>query len=123
MTDLTKLTIAEAREKLRAKEITSVELTGQYLAAIEAAKIRYTPASGFLGTASFTYIVGDGTGKASTGFCTVTVEAATSSNPTLASNGQWAGGIPITPGALAPLIAGQRYTADPNGRAAVTERW
>ena len=37
MTDLTKLTIAEAREKLRSKEITSVELTGQYIAAIEAA--------------------------------------------------------------------------------------
>ncbi|MGB7286663.1 MAG: Asp-tRNA(Asn)/Glu-tRNA(Gln) amidotransferase subunit GatA, partial [Salaquimonas sp.] len=37
MTDLTKLTIAEAREKLRAKEITSSELTGAYVAAIEAA--------------------------------------------------------------------------------------
>jgi len=37
MTELTKLTIAEAREKLRAKEITSSELTGEYVAAIEAA--------------------------------------------------------------------------------------
>ncbi len=37
MTDLTSLTIAQAREKLRAKEITSVELTDSYLAAIDAA--------------------------------------------------------------------------------------
>nr|WP_314094570.1 Asp-tRNA(Asn)/Glu-tRNA(Gln) amidotransferase subunit GatA [uncultured Shinella sp.] len=37
MTDLTRLTIAEAREKLRAKEITAVELTGAYINAIEAA--------------------------------------------------------------------------------------
>ncbi|MFB2552265.1 Asp-tRNA(Asn)/Glu-tRNA(Gln) amidotransferase subunit GatA [Ensifer soli] len=37
MTDLTRLTIAEARAKLTAKEITAVELTDAYLAAIEAA--------------------------------------------------------------------------------------
>ncbi len=37
MTELTSLTIAEAREKLKAKEFTSVELTGAYLAAIDAA--------------------------------------------------------------------------------------
>ncbi|MCF3641394.1 aspartyl/glutamyl-tRNA amidotransferase subunit A [Rhizobium sp. TRM95111] len=37
MTDLTRLTIAEAREKLIAKEITAVELTEAYLAAIGAA--------------------------------------------------------------------------------------
>ena len=37
MTDLTRLTIAEAREKLTAKEITAVELTDAYLAAIDAA--------------------------------------------------------------------------------------
>ncbi|HET7412949.1 MAG TPA: Asp-tRNA(Asn)/Glu-tRNA(Gln) amidotransferase subunit GatA [Pararhizobium sp.] len=37
MTDLTRLTIAEARAKLRGKEITSVELTEAYLGAIEAA--------------------------------------------------------------------------------------
>ena len=37
MTDLTRLTIAEAREKLGAKEITAVELTEAYLGAIEAA--------------------------------------------------------------------------------------
>jgi aspartyl-tRNA(Asn)/glutamyl-tRNA(Gln) amidotransferase subunit A len=37
MTDLTKFTIAEAREKLRNKEFSSAELTGAYLAAIEAA--------------------------------------------------------------------------------------
>ena len=37
MTDLTRLTIAEAREKLGAKEITAVELTEAYLSAIEAA--------------------------------------------------------------------------------------
>jgi len=37
MTDLTKLTIADAREKLRAKEFTSLELTDAYLAAIDAA--------------------------------------------------------------------------------------
>ena len=36
MSELTRLTIAEAREKLLAKEITSVELTDSYLAAIEA---------------------------------------------------------------------------------------
>jgi aspartyl-tRNA(Asn)/glutamyl-tRNA(Gln) amidotransferase subunit A len=36
MTDLTSLTIAEAREKLRAKDITSVELTDAYLSAIDA---------------------------------------------------------------------------------------
>ncbi len=36
MTELTKLTIAEARAKLTAKEITAVELTDAYLAAIEA---------------------------------------------------------------------------------------
>ena len=37
MTELTSLTIAEAREKLKAKELTSVELTKAYLDAIEAA--------------------------------------------------------------------------------------
>jgi aspartyl-tRNA(Asn)/glutamyl-tRNA(Gln) amidotransferase subunit A len=37
MTDLTRLTIAEAREKLAAKDITAVELTDAYLGAIEAA--------------------------------------------------------------------------------------
>lgn len=37
MTDLTRLTIADAREKLLAKEITAVELTDAYLNAIEAA--------------------------------------------------------------------------------------
>ena len=37
MTDLTKLTIAEARAKLRAKEITASELTESYLSAIDAA--------------------------------------------------------------------------------------
>ncbi|MGQ3214002.1 Asp-tRNA(Asn)/Glu-tRNA(Gln) amidotransferase subunit GatA [Shinella sp.] len=37
MTDLTRLTIAEAREKLGAKEITAVELTDAYLGAIDAA--------------------------------------------------------------------------------------
>lgn len=37
MSELTSLTIAEAREKLLAKEITSVELTDAYLANIEAA--------------------------------------------------------------------------------------
>lgn len=37
MSDLTDLTIAEARAKLRAKEITSLELTDAYLTAIDAA--------------------------------------------------------------------------------------
>jgi len=37
MTDLTKFTIAEARAKLRAKEITASELTESYLSAIDAA--------------------------------------------------------------------------------------
>ncbi|MFK8032699.1 MAG: Asp-tRNA(Asn)/Glu-tRNA(Gln) amidotransferase subunit GatA [Hyphomicrobiales bacterium] len=37
MSELTKLTIAEAREKLAAKEITSLELTDSYVGAIEAA--------------------------------------------------------------------------------------
>ncbi|MCO6186446.1 Asp-tRNA(Asn)/Glu-tRNA(Gln) amidotransferase subunit GatA [Rhizobium sp. L1K21] len=37
MTELTKLTIAEARAKLAAKDITAVELTDAYIAAIEAA--------------------------------------------------------------------------------------
>lgn len=37
MSELTKLTIAEAREKLKAKEITSAELTDSYVGAIEAA--------------------------------------------------------------------------------------
>ena len=37
MTDLTRLTIAEAREKLNARDITAVELTDAYLAAIDAA--------------------------------------------------------------------------------------
>ena len=37
MTDLTSLTIAQAREKLRAKEITSLELTDAYLRVIEIA--------------------------------------------------------------------------------------
>ncbi|MBE0693742.1 MAG: Asp-tRNA(Asn)/Glu-tRNA(Gln) amidotransferase subunit GatA, partial [Aquamicrobium sp.] len=36
MTDLTHLTIAEAREKLRAKEFSALELTDAYLAAIDA---------------------------------------------------------------------------------------
>ena len=52
MTDLTRLTIAEAREKLGAKEITAVELTDAYLGAIEAANpainayVTVTPESG-----------------------------------------------------------------------------
>ncbi len=37
MTDLTRLTIAEARDKLAAKEFTAVELTDAYLGAIDAA--------------------------------------------------------------------------------------
>ncbi len=37
MTDLTRLTIAEARTKLRAKDFTAAELTDAYLAAIDAA--------------------------------------------------------------------------------------
>ena len=37
MTELTRLTIAEARGKLRAREITSTELTEAYLGAIDAA--------------------------------------------------------------------------------------
>jgi len=37
MSDLNKLTIAEARDKLRAKEITSVEITKSCLDAIDAA--------------------------------------------------------------------------------------
>ena len=37
MTDLTRLTIAQARDKLKGKEITSSELTEAYLAAIDAA--------------------------------------------------------------------------------------
>jgi aspartyl-tRNA(Asn)/glutamyl-tRNA(Gln) amidotransferase subunit A len=41
MTDLTRLTIAEAREKLRAKEIKAGELTDAYLAAIDAANDRF----------------------------------------------------------------------------------
>ena len=41
MTDLTKLTIAQAREKLRAKEISATELTGAYLDAIDAANEKF----------------------------------------------------------------------------------
>lgn len=41
MSELTNLTIAEAREKLLAKEITAVELTEAYLAAIEAANATF----------------------------------------------------------------------------------
>ena len=37
MTDLTRLTIAEAREKLRGKEIKAAEITDAYLAAIDQA--------------------------------------------------------------------------------------
>ncbi len=37
MSELTKLTIAEARTRLKTKEITSVELTDAYLKAIDAA--------------------------------------------------------------------------------------
>lgn len=37
MTDLTSLTIAEAREKLKAKEFSALELTDAYLSAIDAA--------------------------------------------------------------------------------------
>ena len=38
MTDLTKLTLAEARDKLKAKEITSSELTGAYIKEMEGAR-------------------------------------------------------------------------------------
>ena len=41
MTELTKLTIAEARTKLRAKEFSATELTNAYLAAIDAANARF----------------------------------------------------------------------------------
>ena len=37
MTDLTSLTIAEAREKLKAKEFSALELTDAYLSAIDTA--------------------------------------------------------------------------------------
>ncbi|KKZ89420.1 aspartyl/glutamyl-tRNA amidotransferase subunit A [Rhizobium phaseoli] len=40
MSELTSLTIAEARRKLRAKEITAIELTDAYIAAIDAANER-----------------------------------------------------------------------------------
>ncbi|MBX4907052.1 MULTISPECIES: Asp-tRNA(Asn)/Glu-tRNA(Gln) amidotransferase subunit GatA [Rhizobium] len=40
MSELTSLTIAEAREKLRAKEITAIELTEAYISAIDAANDR-----------------------------------------------------------------------------------
>ncbi|OWO92018.1 aspartyl/glutamyl-tRNA amidotransferase subunit A [Rhizobium esperanzae] len=40
MSELTSLTIAEAREKLRAKEITAIELTEAYISAIDAANER-----------------------------------------------------------------------------------
>ncbi|WP_439871799.1 Asp-tRNA(Asn)/Glu-tRNA(Gln) amidotransferase subunit GatA [Rhizobium leguminosarum] len=40
MSELTSLTIAEAREKLRAKEITAIELTEAYISAIDAANGR-----------------------------------------------------------------------------------
>lgn len=39
MTDLTKLTLAEARDKLKAKEITSSELTGAYIKEMEGARV------------------------------------------------------------------------------------
>ena len=39
MTDLTSLTIAQAREKLKAKDISAVELTESYLSAIDAAAV------------------------------------------------------------------------------------
>src|ERR1044072_4276873 len=38
MTDLTSLTLAEARERLRKKEITSLELTDAHVGAVEAAR-------------------------------------------------------------------------------------
>ncbi|MDL2407216.1 Asp-tRNA(Asn)/Glu-tRNA(Gln) amidotransferase subunit GatA [Rhizobium calliandrae] len=41
MSELTSLTIAEAREKLRAKDITATELTEAYLSAIEAANAQF----------------------------------------------------------------------------------
>jgi len=41
MTDLTRLTISQAREKLRAREISAVELTDAYLAAIDAANDKF----------------------------------------------------------------------------------
>ncbi|MBY3154475.1 Asp-tRNA(Asn)/Glu-tRNA(Gln) amidotransferase subunit GatA [Rhizobium laguerreae] len=40
MSELTSLTIAEARQKLRAKEITAIELTEDYISAIDAANDR-----------------------------------------------------------------------------------
>ncbi|MFS8146815.1 Asp-tRNA(Asn)/Glu-tRNA(Gln) amidotransferase subunit GatA [Rhizobium sp. BR 249] len=40
MSELTSLTIAEARQKLRAKEITAIELTDAYISAIDAANDR-----------------------------------------------------------------------------------
>lgn len=39
MTNLTALTIAEARDKLKAREVSAVELTNDYIAAIERAKL------------------------------------------------------------------------------------
>ena len=45
MTDLTRLTIAEARKKLRAKEISAAELTDAYLARSTRANRRSTPMS------------------------------------------------------------------------------
>ncbi|MEM7291638.1 MAG: hypothetical protein AAF412_14920, partial [Pseudomonadota bacterium] len=41
MSELTSLTIAQARQKLLAKEITSTELTQAYLAAIDGANERF----------------------------------------------------------------------------------
>ncbi|MCB1386692.1 MAG: Asp-tRNA(Asn)/Glu-tRNA(Gln) amidotransferase subunit GatA, partial [Nitratireductor sp.] len=41
MSELTKLTIAEAREKLSRREITALELTDAYLAAIDAANATF----------------------------------------------------------------------------------
>ena len=48
MTDLTSLTLAQARDRLRKKEITAVELTDAHIGAVEAARalnafVRETP--------------------------------------------------------------------------------
>ncbi|MGO8426057.1 Asp-tRNA(Asn)/Glu-tRNA(Gln) amidotransferase subunit GatA, partial [Rhizobium ruizarguesonis] len=40
MIELTSLTIAEARQKLRCKEITAIELTEAYISVIDAANYR-----------------------------------------------------------------------------------
>lgn len=72
--------------------LTSVGTPSSGTAAISSSKVVYTPASGFTGTATFTYIITDSVGQNATGNVSVTVSSAASTYPAWDTGTAYVGG-------------------------------